>query len=203
MRNNEFSWKCQPAISCAINVEHLSRIFSIDITRFLSTSIGCLAFPIARVGQLIGELVLSKVLWLSTRMFFCWQSVSSRLTSTNVYSQLKQLNEGKHYRKALDVFNQHARDRTPTNATIVQALKACVEVDDMKRGREIHRSLSSGYMKDPFICMSLIRLYSKYSVRQTLISCLFSEKSRSSTGKRDFPWKQEEITRDVQCRAQW
>lgn len=134
-------------------------------------------------------------------MFFRWQIMSRRLASAsakaNVYSQLKQLNEGKHYQKAIDLFNGHARDRTPTNATIVQALKACVEVGDLKRGKDIHRSLSPESMRDPFICMSLIRLYSKYFARETLISCLFSEKSGSSTGKRDFPWKQEQVTRDV------
>jgi hypothetical protein len=134
-------------------------------------------------------------------MFLLWQVVSRRLasTSTNVYSQLKQLNEGKQYRKAIDLFNGHARDRMPTNATIVQALKACVEVGDLRRGKEIHRSLSPESMKDPFICMSLIRLYSKCFSREneTLIRCSFSEVSGCSAGKRDLPWKQEQVTRDV------
>src|ERR1700722_16805875 len=85
-----------------------------------------------------------------------------RLASTFVDfgTQIKQLKDAKQFRKAITLFDTHAQ-QPHTALTINQALKACIELNDLKRGTEIHQSLSSSLVNNVFIRTSLIRLYSK------------------------------------------
>jgi hypothetical protein len=44
---------------------------------------------------------------------------------------------------------------------INQALRACIELDDFERARNIHRQLSPDLLSNVFICTNLIRFYSQ------------------------------------------
>ncbi|CAF1176726.1 unnamed protein product [Didymodactylos carnosus] len=82
-------------------------------------------------------------------------------TFVDFTNQIKQLNDHKQYQKAIALFETHIQYQLPTNPAINQALKACIELADLKRGSDIHQSLSPQSKKNPFIQTNLIRLYMK------------------------------------------
>jgi len=88
---------------------------------------------------------------------------SRRLFSTlfNFNNQLKQLNDNKQYQKVIHLFENYSQQHIPTDITINQVLKACVELGDFKRGSDIYQCLSSQSKNNHFIQTNLIRLFSK------------------------------------------
>ena len=90
---------------------------------------------------------------------------SRRLLSTSVDfgAQMKALNDAGQFRKTIALFEvQVKQQQRPTTLAVNQALKACIELGDARRGAEIHRSLSTSLANNSFIQTSLIRLYSKW-----------------------------------------
>lgn len=89
-----------------------------------------------------------------------------RLSSTfvDIGAQMKQLNDNGQYRKSLLLFENLIKknNKTPTSLVINQALKACIELEDFKRGENIHKHLSPYLLKNSFIETNLIRLYSNF-----------------------------------------
>ncbi|CAF4476376.1 unnamed protein product, partial [Rotaria magnacalcarata] len=84
-------------------------------------------------------------------------SISS---SMKLNAALKKLLDSKQYKEALDLFDQKFEIRT--DFTIDMAIKACTMSKDYKRGFNIQKRLSSNSLNNPFIQVSLIRLYMQY-----------------------------------------
>lgn len=98
-------------------------------------------------------------------------SMNIRLTSTakikpavDVGQEMKKLNDQKRFHKALQLFDQYknANDiKTSAGLIITQALKACAQTRDLRRGSMIHQLVSSRVKDDSYILASLIHFYSK------------------------------------------
>ncbi|CAM4819679.1 unnamed protein product [Rotaria magnacalcarata] len=84
-------------------------------------------------------------------------SISS---SMKLNATLKKLLDSKQYKEALDLFDQ--KFEICTDFTIDMAIKACTISKDYKRGFNIQKRLSSNPLNNPFIQVSLIRLYKTY-----------------------------------------
>lgn len=142
-----------------------------------------------------------------TRLFFThFRTCRCLSTVSDIYRQLKQLNEKKKFHDALDLFNQHVVRQPPTSLTINQALRACVELNDLAAGTMIHNRFSSQSLNNSFIHTNLIRLYSKSP--DTYLECHFilqlsSEMRRCEQSSRDLFKVCEENNNDVQYSAQW
>lgn len=95
-------------------------------------------------------------LWRQT----CLTLSTSSLTQLDM--TMKKWVDSKQYHQALDLFEQQPTHRT--NVSINMAIKACTEMKDYRRGRDIIEHLSLFSMKNPFIQTSLIRFYSKSTV---------------------------------------
>ncbi|CAF4919750.1 unnamed protein product, partial [Rotaria magnacalcarata] len=84
-------------------------------------------------------------------------SISS---SMKLNAALKKLLDSKQYKEALDLFDQ--KFEICTDFTIDMAIKACTISKDYKRGFNIQKRLTSNSLNNPFIQVSLIRLYMQY-----------------------------------------
>jgi hypothetical protein len=91
----------------------------------------------------------------------------------NLANQMKQLNDKKQFKKALELFDEckKSNPETPSDFIINQALKACTEIGDIHRGSSIHHLLTSKTKKNSYILTSLIHFYSKF--QQQLFFLLF------------------------------
>jgi uncharacterized protein (DUF342 family) len=84
-------------------------------------------------------------------------------TSIDVGAQMKKLNDNSQYQKAISLYENHIekQNKQATTLAINQALRACVELDDIKHGKDIHKNLSAFMKNNTFIQTNLIRLYRK------------------------------------------
>ncbi|CAF4050201.1 unnamed protein product [Rotaria magnacalcarata] len=75
--------------------------------------------------------------------------------------KMKFFNDEKQFKKTLQLFDKHKEQNIETcsNSIIIQALKACTQLRDLKRGSLIHRLISSQIKNDSSIVFSLIQLY--------------------------------------------
>ena len=104
---------------------------------------------------------------LSSVTFFC-----RRLGSISVVldMQMKQLNDKKKYREAIELFESSLQqNKSSTKLLFDQALRACIELKDFQRGIEIESKISSNWMQNLFIRNRLIRLHSWLSLFKNLI----------------------------------
>ncbi|CAM4802829.1 unnamed protein product [Rotaria magnacalcarata] len=91
--------------------------------------------------------------------------VGRRLATTqsnvNIGDQMKMLNDNKQYTKALELFNTLNKQNIDkcSNWIIIQALKACTEINDVQHGSQIHNLISSRLKRDPYVLPSLIHFY--------------------------------------------
>ena len=81
--------------------------------------------------------------------------------SLAIARQMKMLNEQKQHRKVLQLFDSYRKNPSAPLAGMMinQALKACTQTRDLKRGTEIHREISSQVTNDPYVTASLVLLY--------------------------------------------
>ena len=78
--------------------------------------------------------------------------------------RMKILNGDEQYGKVLDLFEQHKQQNNInplSTGIIVQALKACTQMGDLRRGQDIHRLFLSRVKTDPYILSSFIHFYSE------------------------------------------
>ncbi|CAF5186314.1 unnamed protein product [Rotaria magnacalcarata] len=93
--------------------------------------------------------------------------VGRRLATTqsnvNIGDQMKMLNDNKQYTKALELFDTLSKQNIDkcSNWIIIQALKACTEINDVQHGSQIHNLISSRLKRDPYVLPSLIHFYMK------------------------------------------
>ena len=76
---------------------------------------------------------------------------------------MQKLNKNRQYKKAIDLYEYEMKkeNKQKTSLAVNQALKACAELGDIERGRDIHKNLSPTMTNNPFIQATLIRLYSR------------------------------------------
>ncbi|CAF1340153.1 unnamed protein product [Adineta ricciae] len=93
----------------------------------------------------------------------CYFTIRRTITSSprsNIELEMKNLNDKKHFTKALDLFDKHQQSsEILTDKVIVQALKACTQLTSFERGRSIHEKLSNQSTKNMFVQTSLIHFY--------------------------------------------
>jgi hypothetical protein len=82
-------------------------------------------------------------------------------THINIETEMKNLNDRKEFVKAIALFDKHKHQQMPTDRAVVQALKACTRLGDLKHGVNIHKQLSNDSLKDVYIQSTLIHFYSK------------------------------------------
>lgn len=84
-------------------------------------------------------------------------------TRINIETEMKKLNDEKEFLKAIALFDKHKHkhQEMPTDRAVVQALKACTRLGDVKRGVNIHKELSNHSLNNIYIQSALIHFYSK------------------------------------------
>ena len=105
-----------------------------------------------------------------------------RFVSMSVRSdtRMKQLNDQKKYRQAMAVFDALSLEKQPSTTTLSvdQAIRACLELDDLQRGVAIGEKLSPTLMSNIFVQSRLIRLHSlsfllSRNVRSLIVAGVF------------------------------
>ena len=86
--------------------------------------------------------------------------MNSFLDVKHIASELKKLNDRKELAKVIALFDKH--EQIPTDRSIVQILKACARLGDVKYGVKIHKELSNHSLNDVYIRLALIHFYSKF-----------------------------------------
>lgn len=79
--------------------------------------------------------------------------------------EMKMLNDQKQFEKALRLLDQHKDNNNIemcSSLTITQALKACAQIEDLRRGSMLHQLVLSRVKDDSYILASLINLYSEF-----------------------------------------
>ncbi|CAM4786417.1 unnamed protein product, partial [Rotaria magnacalcarata] len=68
----------------------------------------------------------------------------------DLVTKMKFFNDEKQFKKTLQLFDKHKEQNIETcsNSIIIQALKACTQLHDLKRGSLIHRRISSQIKND-------------------------------------------------------
>jgi hypothetical protein len=79
----------------------------------------------------------------------------------NIEAQMKTLNDRKEFARAISLFDKQRYQQMPTDRAVVQALKACARLGDIKYGVNIHKKLSNHSLNDTYIQSALIFFYSK------------------------------------------
>jgi len=82
-------------------------------------------------------------------------------TRINIETEMKRLNDEKEFLKAIALFDKHKQQEIPTDRSVVQALKACTRLGDVKHGVNIHKKLSNHSLNNIYIQSALIHFYSK------------------------------------------
>jgi hypothetical protein len=87
-------------------------------------------------------------------------------SNLNLGHEMKLLND-KNNLKTLELFDKYKENNIETffSFIITQALKACSQIGDLRRGENIHRLISSHMKNDSYVLVSLIHLYSKFKQR--------------------------------------
>jgi hypothetical protein len=116
-------------------------------------------------------------MWSSRRIFACriqkvLINASRPLTHVDVDIEMKRLNDTKQFSKALAMFDEVQRREIPQDRAVVQALKACTAVKDLKRGVNIHSKLSNRSKNDAYIQPTLINFYSQFKLSSLVVVSL-------------------------------
>jgi hypothetical protein len=92
-------------------------------------------------------------------------------SDNDLSNRMKQLNDKKQFKEALALFDQYKKDNAETSSEFIinQALKACAQSGDLRRGSYIHHHLPSELKNNVYILTSLIHLYSKFQQQIILL----------------------------------
>ena len=95
-------------------------------------------------------------------MFRLLSNSSRRFASTlfGLGGEMKRLNDSRQFKKSLALFDTHTKQQLNAFA-VDQALKACIQLNDIKRGIQIHHTHASSFVNNSFIQANLINLYSR------------------------------------------
>ena len=98
-------------------------------------------------------------------MIYLIRFSSRRFQSTliELESLMKRLNDKGQFHQTVTLYEDQIRkqNKQATTLAVNQALKACIELDDITRAKDIHKNLSPYMSTNHFIQANLIRLYSK------------------------------------------
>lgn len=82
--------------------------------------------------------------------------------------KMKTSNENKQYRKTIEIFyenKKHIKEiRNCSSYIISHILKACICLNDIELGSQIHYEVKSRVSNDSFVLFPLIQLYCKCSI---------------------------------------
>jgi hypothetical protein len=74
------------------------------------------------------------------------RSLISAQSGTRLSERMKKLNADGQFKEVIDLFEQVRREKSNqqlSTSIILEALKACTQMVDLQRGREIHRLVTS------------------------------------------------------------
>ena len=97
-----------------------------------------------------------------------------QFTAVNLGMEMKTLNDSRQFEKVLTLHEQQLKKETNQNDSLVanQVLKACIELNEIERGKRIHANLSRAMSNNLYIQTNLIRLYSEQSLYSLSRLCL-------------------------------
>ena len=75
--------------------------------------------------------------------------------------QIKQYNDKKQYKKAVDLFETLNEDQKSSPIVINQTLRSYIELSNFQKAKDLHQKLSSYLLNNQYIRAALIRLYSE------------------------------------------
>ena len=81
-------------------------------------------------------------------------------TFVDLGGQMQRLNNNRQFKQSIALFDAHT-EKQPNAFAVNQALKACIQLDDINRGIQIHHNLPSSFVYNDFIQATLIHLYSR------------------------------------------
>ncbi|CAF1530896.1 unnamed protein product [Adineta ricciae] len=128
-----------------------------------------------RIGYLY-----SNIDWYCCRYGYKTDCKSSQMRDQG--SQMKRLNDTNQFKKALSLYQKEIEktNKSVSSLVINQALKACVELSDIKHGKDIHKNLSPYLSNNPFIQINLIRLYMKCGEYETSLDIFNNSRNRTT-----------------------
>lgn len=98
---------------------------------------------------------------LSSLLVFVKRSIITQ-PNIDLGNQMKLSNDKKQFKKVLELFDKYKKNNNEKFSSLImtQTLKACSHLEDLQRGLDIHRLISSHIKHDFYICASLIHLFS-------------------------------------------
>ena len=125
-------------------------------------------------------------------LFILKQQQIPRISSTSPFSthprtidpgqQMKMLNDKKQFKQTIELFERETKKNKEKLSSFIidQALKACVEVRDFRRGRDIHQLVQHRLSADSSLVKSLIHFYSMFIVNEMTLSSMVFRRSAMS-----------------------
>ncbi|CAF4215528.1 unnamed protein product, partial [Adineta steineri] len=103
-------------------------------------------------------------------------------TIIDLGSQMKRLNDNQQYRETIILYKDQIKKQKKQSTSLIinQVLKACIELDDIKCGKDIHKNLSSYMLNNQFIENNLIRLYMKCGDYEKSKQIFLNSKNKST-----------------------
>ncbi|CAF1049834.1 unnamed protein product [Adineta steineri] len=95
---------------------------------------------------------------------------------------MKRLNDNQQYRETIILYKDQIKKQKKQSTSLIinQVLKACIELDDIKCGKDIHKNLSSYMLNNQFIENNLIRLYMKCGDYEKSKQIFLNSKNKST-----------------------
>lgn len=127
-------------------------------------------------------------------------------TMIDLGAQMKYLNDKGQYRKAIDLFEKSNENLKMRTLALNQALKSFMEMNDLQRAKNLHKTLPENLTNNPFIRTNLIRTYSNFwflirTINQSSSISFLSEMWWCSASERNFRYDGKENNCDVLCHA--
>ena len=96
--------------------------------------------------------------------------------------QMKILNDKKQFKQTIELFEREAKKNKEqlTSFIIDQALKACIQMRDFRRGQDIHQLVQHRSSADSSLLKSLIYFYSMFIVNEMTLSSMVFRRSAMS-----------------------
>ena len=115
------------------------------------------------------------------RTLFILRQQTPCISSTSTFStqprtidpsqQMKMHNDKKQFKQTIELFERETNKNKKqlSSFVIVQALKACTDVRDFRRGQDIHQLVQHRLSADSLLVRSLIHFYSMLIANQTTL----------------------------------
>ena len=78
-------------------------------------------------------------------LFVTFQMFLLSSTFVDLGGQMQRLNNNRQFKQSIALFDAHT-EKQPNAFAVNQALKACIQLDDINRGIQIHHNLPSSFV---------------------------------------------------------